>query len=91
MPDESTIFIITLPVIQHAVKVDLPRASSTRNAPPPDNMQLSIDAQGLFFLGKQTMDAAGLQIDQVIHTRSKIPAAPCPMPTHMVTMPYFFW
>lgn len=56
------IFIITLPVIQHAVKVDLPRASSTRNATPPDNLQLSIDAQGQFFFGKQVMDAASLQI-----------------------------
>ena len=24
-------------------------------------------------------------------TRSKIPAAPCPMPTHIVTMTYFSW
>ena len=56
------IFIITLPVIQHAVKVDLPRASSTRNATPPDNLQLSIDAQGQFFFGKQAIDATGLQI-----------------------------
>ncbi|BDU59460.1 biopolymer transporter [Limnohabitans sp. MORI2] len=56
------IFIITLPVIQHAVKVDLPRASSTRNAPLPDNLQLSIDAQGQFFFGKQAIDATGLQI-----------------------------
>ena len=50
------IFIITLPVIQHAVKVDLPSASSTRSAPPPDNLQLSIDAQGQYFLGKQALD-----------------------------------
>lgn len=28
------IFIITLPVIQHAVKVDLPSASSVRSSPP---------------------------------------------------------
>ena len=56
------IFIITLPVIQHAVKVDLPRASSTRNATPPDNLQLSIDAQGQFFFGKQAIDADALQL-----------------------------
>jgi biopolymer transport protein ExbD len=68
------IFIITLPVIQHAVKVDLPRASSTRNAPPPDNLQLSIDAQGQFFLGKQAMDAAGLQ------TRLQAEASKDPQP-----------
>ncbi len=56
------IFIITLPVIQHAVKVDLPRASSSRNAPPPDNLQLSVDAQGQYFLGKQAISAEALQL-----------------------------
>lgn len=56
------IFIITLPVIQHAVKVDLPRASSTRNATPPDNLQLSVDAQGQYFLGKQAISAEALQL-----------------------------
>ncbi len=56
------IFIITLPVIQHAVKVELPRASSTRNAPPPDNLQLSVDAQGQYFLGKQAISAKALQL-----------------------------
>lgn len=56
------IFIITLPVIQHAVKVELPRASSTRNPPPPDNLQLSVDAQGQYFLGKQAISAEALQL-----------------------------
>ena len=55
------IFIITLPVIQHAVKVDLPSAISHRNSPPPDNLQLSIDAQGQYFLGKQALDSQALQ------------------------------
>jgi biopolymer transport protein ExbD len=55
------IFIITLPVIQHAVKVDLPSATSTRSSPPPDNLQLSINAQGQYFLGKQALDATALQ------------------------------
>jgi biopolymer transport protein ExbD len=55
------IFIITLPVIQHAVKVDLPSASSMRSSPPPDNLQLSIDAQGQYFLGKQAIDTQTLQ------------------------------
>ena len=54
------IFIITLPVIQHAVKVELPIVSSTRSMPPPENLQLSIDAQGQFFLGKEPLDAAHL-------------------------------
>ncbi len=55
------IFIITVPVIQHAVKVELPRASSTRDRTPPENLQLSIDVQGRFFLGKQAVAADALQ------------------------------
>ena len=40
------IFIITIPVVQHAVKVELPRTSSTRDKTPPENLQLAVDAQG---------------------------------------------
>jgi biopolymer transport protein ExbD len=55
------IFIITIPVVQHAVKVELPRASSSRDKTPPDNLQLAIDAQGQFFLGKQAISADALE------------------------------
>ena len=54
------IFIITVPVIQHAVKVDLPRSSSVRASTPADTLQLSIDAQGHYFLGPQALDAEEL-------------------------------
>ena len=55
------IFIITVPVIQHAVKVELPRASSSRDQTPPENLQLAVDAQGQFFLGKQAVAADALE------------------------------
>ena len=55
------IFIITVPVIQHTVKVELPRASSTRDKTPPENLQLSVDAQGQFFLGQQAVSANALE------------------------------
>ena len=55
------IFIITIPVVQHAVKVELPRASSTLDKTPPDNLQLVVDAQGRFFLGKQAVAADALE------------------------------
>lgn len=55
------IFIITIPVVQHAVKVELPRSSSTRDKTPPDNLQLAVDAQGQFFLGKQSIAADALE------------------------------
>ena len=55
------IFIITIPVVQHAVKVELPRASSTRDKTPPENLQLAVDGQGQFFLGKQPVAADALE------------------------------
>jgi biopolymer transport protein ExbD len=55
------IFIITIPVVQHAVKVELPRTSSTQDKTPPENLQLSVDAQGQFFLGKQPVAADALE------------------------------
>jgi len=43
------IFIITLPVIQQAVKVDLPKANSVRNEVKPESVQVSIDAKGQIY------------------------------------------
>ncbi|MCU0958041.1 MAG: biopolymer transporter ExbD [Hydrogenophaga sp.] len=40
------IFIITVPVIKHAVNVDLPKASSERLQDRPDNIRLAVDAEG---------------------------------------------
>ena len=40
------IFIITAPLLTHAVKVDLPKASSSPNLTRPDNIQLALDAEG---------------------------------------------
>ncbi len=55
------IFIITIPVVQHAVKVELPRTSSTPDKTPPDNLQLAVNAQGQFFLGQQAISADVLE------------------------------
>lgn len=41
------IFIITIPVINHAVKLDLPRAASQPNDVKPPHIDLSIDAAGV--------------------------------------------
>jgi biopolymer transport protein ExbD len=55
------IFIITIPVVQHAVKVELPRVSSSQDKTPPENLQLSVDSQGHFFLGQQPVAADALE------------------------------
>lgn len=61
------IFIITIPVVQHAVKVELPRASSTQDKTPPENLQLAVDPQGQFFLGKQAVAADALEDALRVH------------------------
>jgi len=53
------IFIITAPLLTHAVKVDLPKASSTPNVTKPDNVQLAIDAQGLVYWNGEALDRSG--------------------------------
>ena len=55
------VFLITLPVVQHAVKVELPRANSSPDRTPHDSLQLSVDAQGQFFVGSQLVTAAALE------------------------------
>jgi len=54
------IFIITAPLLTHAVKLDLPKASSTTNT-KPDNIQLAIDAAGKYYWNGEAVDRAGLR------------------------------
>jgi biopolymer transport protein ExbD len=44
------IFIITVPVMKHAVNIDLPRASNQAQTNKPDTLRLSVDAQGRYFI-----------------------------------------
>ncbi|CAM3056756.1 MULTISPECIES: ExbD/TolR family protein [Cupriavidus] len=55
------IFIITIPVINHAVKIDLPRATNTPNDPKPQNINVSIDASGKVFWNQVEVDQATLE------------------------------
>lgn len=55
------IFIITIPVINHAVKVDLPRATNTPNDPKPQNINVTIDASGKVFWNQVEVDQATLE------------------------------
>ena len=54
------IFIITAPLLTHAVKVDLPKASSAPNLTKPENVQLAIDAENRVWWNGETVDAAAL-------------------------------
>ena len=53
------IFIITAPLLTHAVKVDLPKASSAANPTKPDNVQLGIDAAGIVYWNGEILDRSG--------------------------------
>ena len=54
------VFIITVPVMQHSVKVDLPRATSTPQDAKPETIRLSVDAQGQYFWNEQPLPDADL-------------------------------
>ena len=43
------IFIITVPVMKHAVNVDLPRVSSQREQVKPETVRLSVQADGAYY------------------------------------------
>jgi len=54
------IFIIPIPVMNHAVKLDLPRAASQPNEIKPETISLSIDAEGQVFWNGELMNEADL-------------------------------
>jgi biopolymer transport protein ExbD len=51
------IFIVTVPVMTHSVKLDLPRASNQATVTKPQNINLAIDAQGNYFWNEQPVTA----------------------------------
>ena len=47
------IFIITVPVMKHAVNVELPRATNEKEVIKPETVRLSVGADGSYFLGEE--------------------------------------
>ena len=68
------IFIITAPLLTHAVKVDLPKASSAPNQTKPDNVQLAIDDAGTVYWNGMVLER------QDWRTRMEEAAAQRPQP-----------
>ena len=54
------IFIITIPVMKHAVNVDLPRATNQQEVVKPETVRLSVDAQGAYFWNESKVEDAAL-------------------------------
>jgi biopolymer transport protein ExbD len=80
------IFMVTAPLLTHAVKVDLPKASSSLNQTKGDTMQLAIDAGGQLLWNGERVDAAQFS------ERLKVAAAQQPQPELQIraerTTPY---
>ena len=55
------IFIITAPLLTHAVKIDLPKAVSTPNLTKPENIQLAINDAGTVFWNGEPVDRQELR------------------------------
>jgi biopolymer transport protein ExbD len=54
------IFIITAPMFTHAVKLELPQASSQASPMEPDTVTIAIDAAGSVYWNKEKVDGAAL-------------------------------
>jgi biopolymer transport protein ExbD len=68
------IFMVTAPLMNHAVKVDLPKASSQKNDVKPQTISLSIDAGGVLYWNKEKTDWTSLS------ERLKAESAKTPQP-----------
>ncbi|WP_176057830.1 biopolymer transporter ExbD [Paraburkholderia sp. BCC1876] len=54
------VFMVTIPVIRHAVKIDLPHASSQKEDTKPAQVTVAIDADGNILWDDQKVDEATL-------------------------------
>jgi biopolymer transport protein ExbD len=68
------IFIITVPVIKHAVNIDLPRASNEKVLDKPENVRLAVDADGVYFWNDARIE------DTEFEVRLAVTAAQEPQP-----------
>ncbi|HEY4542135.1 MAG TPA: biopolymer transporter ExbD [Noviherbaspirillum sp.] len=68
------IFIITIPVINHSVKVDLPRASAAPQELKPDNISVTIDSAGQVYWNKLVVSEA--ELDANIAQAAKLEPQP---------------
>jgi biopolymer transport protein ExbD len=55
------IFMITVPVMKHAVDIDLPRATSQPQDAKPETIRLSVDAQGVYYWNEVKIEDAELE------------------------------
>lgn len=68
------IFIITVPVMKHAVNIQLPRADNEKESVPPETVRLSVASDGSFFIGTEKV------ADEQLSPLLKAEAAKQPQP-----------
>ena len=56
------IFIITVPVLTHSVKVDLPRADNTPNELKPETVNLAVNADGNIYWNETQVTMEELEL-----------------------------
>jgi biopolymer transport protein ExbD len=56
------IFIITVPVMKHAINIDLPKATNVPQDAKPETIRLSVDAAGDYFWNENKVTDAALQL-----------------------------
>ncbi len=56
------IFIITVPVMKHAVNIDLPKATNVPQDAKPETIRLSVDAAGDYYWNENKVTDAALQL-----------------------------
>ena len=68
------IFIITVPVMKHAVNVELPRAANEKEQIKPETVLLTVQADGSYVLGEEKI------ADEQLTLRLQAEAAKTPQP-----------
>ena len=56
------IFILTAPLLTHAVKVDLPHARSNENITPTQRIEIGLTPESTLFWNGEKIDAAELEV-----------------------------
>ncbi|MFT3777945.1 MAG: biopolymer transporter ExbD [Ottowia sp.] len=68
------IFIVTVPAMKHSVNIELPRASNEKELLKPETLNLSVKADGSYFLDDQPI------ADDQLAARMKAESAKQPQP-----------
>lgn len=63
------IFIITVPVLTHSVKLDLPREQNQQNVVKPQTVTISVTAEGVIHWGDLPVNAS--ELEQRLSTAAK--------------------